>query len=232
MNPIIKKIRSIQYRYWSNDELNAVINKFGDYKTVINVSGWKDSDKEGHNYKDYFKKNTKYAISNFPDDNHKGISSGSDVKINLTLELPIELINQFDIALNHTVLEHIEYPEFAFNQISKLTTDLIITVIPWSQSLHFSAGQFGDYYRISPFLMRKWHENNGFKILYESYSPPYAPETYLFYVGSKKPNNHPKFIDNLTSLNSLNGVVGKKNFKNDVYGLLLRILFFFYQKIK
>ena len=41
-------------RPWSNKELRYVLQFLPDIKSVINVSGWKDQDKEGRTYRSYF----------------------------------------------------------------------------------------------------------------------------------------------------------------------------------
>ncbi len=228
MGNFTNRIRSIQFRYWSNDRLKEVISKLGNYNEIINVSGWKDSDKEGNTYKSYFKKGVSYKISNYEADSLKGLSTENDLSIDLSKTLPSELIEKFDIVLNHTVLEHIEKPEFAFDQMSKLTTDILITIIPWKQALHFHPGYFGDYFRISPFTMRKYYEKNGFKLVFEAFSPNYAPDIYLFYVGSRKPQNH-SFDNEIIEINKLNGVVGESSIKNTLIGLYYRFLFVFYR---
>lgn len=228
---ILKDIRSVQYRLWSNDILKENIPKLQRYQSVINVSGWKDSDKEGGYYKNYFIKEVDYYVSNYPDDKEKGVSNVDDIQIDLAKLLPSELENKFDVAFNHTVLEHVINPEFAFDQISKLTKDVLITVIPWKQALHFNPGQFGDYYRISPFTMRRFYEKNNFTLLLEEYSPNYAPDTYLLYIGSKKPENH-LFKHEIIDINKLNGVVGGSSLYFSIKGLIFRMLFIFYRKLK
>lgn len=227
---ILKTLRGVQYRLWSNDILKENIPKLKNYNSVINVSGWKDSDKEGGKYKDYFHNDVVYKISNYPDDKEKGISDINDIEIDLGKQLPSELEYKFDVAFNHTVLEHVMNPEFAFDQISKLTKDVLITVIPWKQALHFNPGQFGDYYRISPFTMRRFYEKNNFTIMFETYSPSYAPDTYLLYIGSRKPKNH-LFTNDLIDINKLNGMVGASSFLLTIKGLLYRLLFLMYRKI-
>lgn len=50
-------------RVWSNQELK----KFGFIfqGDIVNISGWKDMDKEGNRYKEYFKNAKSYQISNY-----------------------------------------------------------------------------------------------------------------------------------------------------------------------
>lgn len=228
---IKKMLRKLHYRTWSNDEIGTVLGRITNYNRVINVSGWKDDDKEGRKYQSYFKRDLeKYDISNYTSDNAKGLSSPNDIELDISGYLPSELIEHYDFVFNHTVLEHVENPVFAFQQISKLTSDLLLTVVPWKQELHFIPNSFGDYYRFSPMIMRKLYQDNGFTVLYESFSPNYSPVTYLIYLGSKKPFNHINFPIMLPDINTLNNIVGRSNFKDTLQGMLLRVIYFFYKK--
>ncbi len=223
-------IRSTQSRLWSNDQIRELAAKIDGCKRVVNVSGWRDLDKEGGRYRDYFKSNIEYRVTNYPGDTEKGFSSDADIALDLSKNVPDELVGRFDLALNHTVLEHLRNPEFGFKQISKLTSDLIITVIPWKQVLHFSPGNYGDYFRISPMVMREWHRENGFEILYEGYQPEYAPETYLIYLGSRHPERYSGFSI-IEDLVCLHGKVGRNRIIADLGGIFLRLALKVYRRI-
>ena len=61
MNLVDRKFRLP--RIWSNNELKKIAPLFeGD---VVNVSGWQDKDKEGDEYKNYFKNKKSYTITNY-----------------------------------------------------------------------------------------------------------------------------------------------------------------------
>ena len=65
MNLFVDRIHRIP-RIWSNQELKKFSHLFkGD---VVNVSGWRDIDKEGLHYKDYFRNAKNYTITNFKAD--------------------------------------------------------------------------------------------------------------------------------------------------------------------
>ncbi len=186
----MKKIANVvSPRAWSNSELKKICEKLPLDKKVINISGWEDKDKESGFYKDYFTSPQVYEISNYTGDIKRGANDSPCIELDLTKPLPDTYKNKYDIGFHHTVLEHLEDPVFAFNQMAAITDDLLISVVPWKQKLHFEPGQFGDYYRFSPLIMRKYYEDNGFTVLYESYTPRPALDVYLFYVGSKKPEN-------------------------------------------
>lgn len=199
-------------RHWSNVELRKVLAHLPPSENVINVSGWKDGDKEGGLYRSYFAPGARYTVSNYGDDTARG-GEGAHTAVSLDLgaPAPAELEGTFDVAFSHTVLEHIEDPVFAFNQIAKLTSDLIITVVPFKQKMHFEPGQFGDYYRFSPLAMRRLHEKAGFTVLYESYTPPPTLDVYLFYVGTRQPERHRDFPIQLPPIEALNFKVGGFN---------------------
>ena len=230
MNTIIQMIRSTQSRLWSNDQIRGLVAKIDGYERVVNVSGWLDLDKEGGRYRDYFKPSIEYKVTNYPGDSDKGLSSNEHIPLDLSKDLPDELSGRFDVALNHTVLEHLRNPELGFRLISKLTDDLIITIIPWRQALHFSSGNFGDYFRISPMMMREWHHENGFQVIYESFQPEYAADTYMLYVGSKQPERHTGFQP-IPDINSLHGIVGRRRIKSDIAGIFLRLAFKLYRLV-
>ena len=200
--------RRFNPRYWSNDELRLAASHFPHGARVINVSGWHDQDKEGGVYRGYFSKPTIYHISNYDGDHARGTNTPTDIKVNLSQPLPREYEAAYDIAFSHTVLEHLENPHFGFEQIARLTRDMIITVVPFKQKLHFENGMFGDYFRFTPFTMRRWHEQNGFTILYESYTPRPSLDVYLFYVGTKNPTKYSGYPRRVAEINLLNQQVG------------------------
>ena len=207
-------LRRFNPRSWSNDELRLVLSHCQKKSRVVNVSGWQDRDKEGGCYKDYFPSPTLYHISNYEGDAARGAVAETDLVIDLTKPLSIAHEYQYDIVFNHTVLEHVEEPTFAFSQIGKLTTDMIVTVVPFKQKLHFEHGMFGDYYRFTPFSMRRLHAENGFSVLYESYTPRPSLDVYLLYVGVRDVARHVDFPQRLADLRALNQRVGSFSAKD------------------
>lgn len=194
-------------RLWSNKELRKVLQHLPRSRRVINVSGWRDRDKEGGFYRDYFAPEERYDISNYEADEARGGSQGT-IALDLMGPLPANLRGSYDVAFSHTVLEHVVDPLFAFKQIADLSSDLVITVVPFKQKLHFEPGQYGDYFRMTPFSMRHFHEAAGLTVLYESFTPTPALDVYLFYVGSRTPERHAAFPRNVPAIESLNYAVG------------------------
>ena len=64
--------------------------------------------------------------------------------MDLAVPLPVELENQFDVVFNHTTLEHIFDIFTAFQNLCRLTKDILIIVVPFLQEQHEN---FGDYWR-------------------------------------------------------------------------------------
>ncbi|MFW6283232.1 MAG: hypothetical protein ACOC1P_04245, partial [Minisyncoccales bacterium] len=91
-------------RYWSNQELRKFSHLFSG--KVINVSAWKDIDKQGNRYKDYFSNCSEYYLSNI-EGKGKGIQGlNNEFKLDLEENLNPDLENRFDVVFNHTTLEH------------------------------------------------------------------------------------------------------------------------------
>jgi hypothetical protein len=209
-------------RTWSNKELRKVAGLLPRPRRVINVSGWKDADKEGSTYRAYFNPSEAYDISNYEADAARG-GPGS-VALDLGEPAPPHLVGRYDVAFSHTVLEHVPDPWFAFAQIAKLTSDLIVTVVPFKQKLHFEAGMYGDYYRFTPFAMRRMHEANGFTLLYESFTPRPSLDVYLLHVGTKAPDRHGDFPRSVPDLAALNEKVGEFSAKDLLENVVDRFL--------
>lgn len=180
-------------RIWSNKELRKFAPLF--YGRVVNISGWTDTDKEGKCYRDYFCNANQYSITNYADDDERG-TQGLDEEISLNLEgeLESQLINRFDVAFNHTVLEHIFDVRKAFSNICKISNDVVISVVPYIQQLHGTNDNVGDYWRFTPLTMKRLYEENGLTLRYCSANgDTSATSIYLFCIGYKK-NYHDEKI--------------------------------------
>jgi hypothetical protein len=155
----------VRPREWSNKELRGIAPLFdGD---VINVSGWRDEDKVGGHYRDYFSAAASYAISNF--NGSRGMADGSgDLFLDLEGEFPAELAGRFQVAFNHTTLEHVYLIGQAVANICALSSDAVILVTPFLQAVHFEEGSYGDYWRPTPACMVRMLEVNGFTTVYQS----------------------------------------------------------------
>lgn len=212
-------------RAWSNRELRKIIPFLPPSKRIINVSGWKDSDKENNTYQSYFPHPATYAVSNYSVDEARG-SGGDTGALAIDLQSPLcpTLQGAFDVALSHTVLEHVQDPMFAFEQIAKLSSDIVITIVPFKQKLHFEPGQYGDYYRFTPFSLRRMHERAGLTLLYESFTPPPALDVYMFCVGTKRPLDHAQFPKHVPPIEELNYKIGSFTARDLLINVLSRAI--------
>lgn len=168
-------------RLWSNAEIARLAPlATGD---VINVSAWNDDDKEGRRYRDYFTRAASYSTSNF--DGWRGEGVVSDHDIDLSTPLPAGMHGRFDLVFNHTTLEHVFEIATAIGNLCALTRDAVLVVVPFMQHLH--GPEDGDFWRPSPYAMRRFFAANGLTVLYESAGPKGGAVRYLLYLASRRP---------------------------------------------
>ena len=176
-------------RKWSNQELR----KFAKYFSgrIINVSGWKDIDKEGNRYKDYFTNADEYYVSNYISE-YRGFQGDleNEIFLDLTQPLPVELQNRFDVVFNHTTLEHIFDIFKAFSNLCALSKDIVIIVVPFLQEQH---AEYGDYWRFTPMCIETLFKINKFELIYINFNDWKDASIYIFAIGSKCPEKW-KFI--------------------------------------
>ncbi len=167
-------------RHWSNREIKKIAPSFtGD---IVNVSAWDDRDKQGKTYKDYFINAKSYSLTNYT--GYRGYQNQKrEYPLDLTTDLPAELTKKFDVAFNHTTLEHIFEIKKAFANICNMSKDIVILVVPFSQPQHES-DSWKDYWRFTPTCLRALFEDNGFKVVYEAESNMRRSGIYLLFVGS------------------------------------------------
>jgi hypothetical protein len=176
-----KKFR--EPRIWSNHELKKIAPFCRG--SIINVSAWQDEDKEGTVYKKYFVNADSYMISNYKTEarGYQGVEN--EFFLDLTADLPNELVQKFDVVFNHTTLEHIFEVDKAFYNLCTLSKDLVIVVVPFMQEMH---GDYGDFWRFTPLCMRKLFEKNGMEMIYCNFNNESNTSVYIFAVGSRKPS--------------------------------------------
>jgi hypothetical protein len=169
-------------RLWSNAELARIGSLFdGD---IVNVSAWRDDDKDGRRYRDYFPRARSYAMTNFRAD-MRGLQ-GWDEEIFLDLEqpLPNTLQAAFDVVYNHTTLEHIYEFRLAFANLCAMSRDAVILVVPWLQPYH---SQYGDYWRFSPKAVARLFAENGYAAARVVWNANAGASVYVFAVGVRDP---------------------------------------------
>jgi len=168
-------------RIWSNKELEKFAHLF--YGKGVNVSGWKDIDKEGRKYKDYFTNISEYWITNYKSE-ARGFQGDQENEIFLDLEenLDKNMYEKFDMVFNHTVLEHVFEVNKAFENLCNLSNDIVIVVLPFLQEQH---AEYGDYWRFTPLAVEKLFVKNNCELLYINYNDAKNDSIYIFAIGSK-----------------------------------------------
>lgn len=149
-------------RIWSNRELEKFAHLFSG--KGVNVSGWKDVDKEGKKYRDYFSNISEYWITNYKSE-ARGFQGDQENEIFLDLEEDLDesMYSKFDVVFNHTVLEHIFDVNKAFENICKLSNDIVIVVVPFLQEQH---AEYGDYWRFTPLAVEKLFQKNNMDLIF------------------------------------------------------------------
>ena len=169
-------------RIWSNGVLRAIAPLFeGD---VINVSGWRDDDKEGGKYRSYFTNARSYAITNCG--GFRGVLADDDIALNLEENLPAELHGCADVIFNHTTLEHVFDVFKAVSNLCSMTRDVVLVVVPAFQEEHTN-DSYGDYWRFMSGGIRKLFAVNGLTTMYLVSSPSRSSAVYHLCVASRVP---------------------------------------------
>ncbi len=170
-------------RIWSNKKIKELGPIF--HGDIVNVSGWDDRDKEGSHYKNYFTNADSYSITNFSGE--RGLSGiKNEYFLDLSKDIPDELINRFEVCFNHTTLEHIFDVRKAFSSICRMSRDIVFVIVPFCQAQHEN-DSFKDFWRFTPTCMRYLFNENGLEIVYEAQSPYKNAGIYLIFIGSKFP---------------------------------------------
>jgi len=191
-------------RTWSNKQLKQIAPLFaGD---IVNVSAWDDRDKEGSYYRDYFDNAHSYSYTNYT--GHRGlVGVQNEYELDLTGFVPTELIKNFDVAFNHTTLEHIFDVRLAFANLCKLSKDIVIVVVPFSQVQHESVS-YGDYWRFTPTCLHYLFQENGLSVVYEAETPYKNSAVYLFCVASRMPEKWKGKLPKYHPLNNAGSSIG------------------------
>jgi len=139
-------------RRWSNRELRRIAPLLAG--SVVNVSGWRDDDKEGGTYRaDYFTRATEYWVTNWKAE-ARGLQGDLPNERFLDLEAPLphDMLGRFDVVFNHTTLEHVFDVFKAFANLCAMSRDAVVVVVPFLQEQH---GEYGDYWRFTPWALKR-----------------------------------------------------------------------------
>lgn len=209
-------------RIWSNKELEKFAHLFSG--KAVNVSGWKDIDKEGKKYRDYFSNISEYWITNYKAE-ARGFQGNQENEIFLDLEEDLDksMYEKFDVVFNHTVLEHIFHVNKAFENLCHLSNDIVIIVVPFLQEQH---AEYGDYWRFTPLAVEKLFQQNNMDILYINYNDASDDSIYIFAIGTKNKNKWNKIKDkpNNQIENIKNFMLGMKIIKNSFIFRILKLI--------
>ncbi|MBC7768302.1 MAG: hypothetical protein H7124_05905 [Phycisphaerales bacterium] len=165
-------------RLWSNGEIAKVGSLFdGD---VVNVSAWRDQDKAGRCYRDYFSSARSYTLTNYRSDMRGFQGAEGEIFLNLEEPLPTALESAFDTVFNHTTLEHVYDFRTAFSNMAAMTRDVLIVVVPWLQPFH---SDYGDYWRFSPLAMSRLMVDAGLTPARISWNRDKRASVYVFAIG-------------------------------------------------
>jgi hypothetical protein len=147
------------------------------------VSGWKDEDKQGGYYRDYFPRKTEYVITNYSS-KYKGFQGTSnEIGLDLTAPLPAELVERFDIVFNHTTLEHIFEVQTAFANLAKMCKQNLLVIVPFLQQQH--GPEYGDFWRFTPLAIKQLMEKNNLQLAYINYNDSTTESIYIIALGTK-----------------------------------------------
>nr|MBI1231047.1 hypothetical protein [Cytophagales bacterium] len=183
-------------RIWSNEVLKKIAPLFTG--KVANVSGWKDEDKQGGFYQDYFVNASSYTITNY--EGCRGFQGEKDeIPLDLEKELPNKLIGAFDVVFNHTTLEHIYEVRTAFKNLCLMSSDTVIVVVPFAQTQH-EQENIQDFWRFTPTALRRLFDENEMGVVYEAANDDRNAGIYVTMVGSKNPD---KWIGKMPSYRPL-----------------------------
>jgi len=171
-------------RVWSNREIKRFASLFEG--EIVNVSAWDDRDKQGGYYRDYFSKKSNYYLTNYY--GTRGYQGKKNEYIlDLAEEVPGNLAKRFDVVFNHTTLEHIFDARKAFSNLCKLSKDVVMIVVPFSQVQH-ETDSFKDYWRFTPTCLRSLFDENGFEMIYTNSNDDKNAAIYIFCIGSCNPD--------------------------------------------
>lgn len=190
LNRLRRRHPELSPRRWSNAELRRLGPLFGG--DIVNVSGWKDEDKENGHYRDYFPSASGYTVTNYRGSSAEGDGIEGEVFLDLQAPLPPDMAGRFDVAFCHTALEHMSDASLAVRNLVEMSRDAVVVVVPFMQDEHYAPGLYGDFWRFTPLGLKRLFEDNGMQLVYLSANDsPWYP-VYLLAVASRTPERWPQ----------------------------------------
>lgn len=182
-------------RAWSNRELAEVAHRF--HGDIVNVSAWRDEDKMGGHYRDYFSGARSYTLTNYKAE-ARGFQGGeNEIFLDLSQPLPEALRSRFDVAFNHTTLEHIFEVRQAFANLCALSRDAVVVVVPFLQEQH---GEYGDFWRFTPDCVARLFRAEGYTPLLITSNRHVWTSVYVFAVAVRDPARYADFPRRIETL--------------------------------
>jgi len=216
-------------RIWSNRELEKISLLLTG--RIINVSAWKDADKQGRFYKQYFPKADSYSISNYVTEARGFQGNKNEIFLDLTDNLDASLKEKFDVVFNHTCLEHIFEVFTAFDNLCALSKDLVIVIVPHLQEAH---GNYGDYWRFTPESVAELFRKSGLETVYLNFNDHPRSSVYIFAIATRYPERWESKIIQIYGRSAynrrpdeLNESIGRFAIANLIYSLRRKIEFVF-----
>jgi hypothetical protein len=159
---VLQRLTSDQEpRRWSNQVIARVAPSVtGD---VVHVSAWRDEDKSGRTYREYFAGARSYTTTNVG--GLRGEGAQDDLHLDLTKPLDEHLRGAFDLVFNHTTLEHVQDVDVALENLFAMTRSEILLVVPFMQVEHWESPSFGDYRRFTEHGLVQACLDHGFEII-------------------------------------------------------------------
>ena len=115
------------------------------------------------------------------------------IYLDLDEPLPDQFSAAFDVAFSHTVVEHVFDPCRTLETLTALSRDVVITVVPFSQGVHYTSS-YGDYVRLTPLFLKRFFEERDFTVLLSSSNDqPFLP-VYTVVVASRHPSRHEAYF--------------------------------------
>ena len=148
-------------RAWSNGRIAAAAG--GVDGDVVHVSAWRDEDKHGRRYRDYFPAARSYTTTNVG--GASGDISGADVPLDLTVPVDPLRRGAFDFVLNHTTLEHVHAVDVALDNLFAMTRRDLCLVVPFMQVEHWDSPSFADHWRFTAFGLAQAALDHGFEVV-------------------------------------------------------------------
>lgn len=173
---------------------NLVLRKYLAHMSgdIVNVSGWRDSDKEGGRYRDYYASADRYVLSRIAGEGGMDSDLPPDCEaVYLDLNQPLErrLVGKFDVVFCHTVLEHVFDASTALKNLALLSRDVVAVVVPFSQSVHYT-DSYLDYHRFAPYALKEFFEHERFSVLLSDHNAQSFFPVYIVFIASRFPERH------------------------------------------